>query len=387
MRMRVNTPRTALDALGARPPPHAYLHTCCRASPLSRSCHASGAAVLDDKELFEERYPFTPEDLAELARYLNRVAYTLVWVHHDEAGFVSPPSSTSSSTSSTSAVEAKGRRAELRDASLRLLGLLADRDARRPFCPPGLWLIDEIRYSEIHRELGENRPRAKRLLASMPWAIPFERRVNLFRDLVRDEKARLPNESLPEHLRGHRIKVRRESLLEDGYVQMGGLQAEQLKGTIRVEFINSYGLAEAGIDRTGVFKEFMEDAIANAFDPNRGLFRTTPRQQIFPSPASADADPQHLRLFEFIGRMLGKAIYEVAPRRAAPLSGQRPHAASAVHVPILHPTVIRPHPLSRRASCLSCRSPSFSSPSCSASTPTSTSSAPWTASSRTISTS
>ena len=33
----------------------------------------------------------------------------------------------------------------------------------------------------------------------------------------------MPNEALPEHLKGHRIQVRRESLLEDGYVQMGRL--------------------------------------------------------------------------------------------------------------------------------------------------------------------
>ena len=36
------------------------------------------------------------------------------------------------------------------------------------------------------------------------------------------------------------------------------MRPEQLKGTIRIEFVNETGLAEAGIDRTGVFKEFLE---------------------------------------------------------------------------------------------------------------------------------
>jgi len=140
--------------------------------------------------------------------------------------------------------------------------------------------------------------------------VPFERRVNLFRDLVANEKASLPGEELPEHMKGHRIKVRRSQLLEDGYVQMGALQPEQLKGTIRVEFVNALGVSEAGIDRTGVFKEFMEDILANAFNPERGYFCQTSVRYLYPNPASAAADPHHLRLFDFIGRALGKAIYE-----------------------------------------------------------------------------
>jgi len=91
---------------------------------------------------------------------------------------------------------------------------------------------------------------------------------------------------------------------------LSGLRPEQLKGTIRIEFVNETGLAEAGIDRTGVFKEFLEDTIARAFDPNRGLFVQTPKQQLCPSPTSELADPHHLRLFEFVGRMLGKSLYE-----------------------------------------------------------------------------
>ena len=105
---------------------------------------------------------------------------------------------------------------------------------------------------------------------------------------------------------GYRVKIRRASLLEDGYVQLGNLSADQLKGTIRIEFVSELGYSEAGIDRTGVFKEFLEEAISRAFDPNLGLFRHTPTQQLYPSPTSELADPNHVRLFEFVGKMLGK---------------------------------------------------------------------------------
>jgi hypothetical protein len=152
--------------------------------------------------------------------------------------------------------------------------------------------MPEVRYSELHREFKEGKPRAWRLLERMAWVIPFERRVDLSRDLVKSEKDQLPNEALPEHLRGRRIKVRRNQLLEDGYVQLGALPSDALKGTIRVEFVNSLGVVEAGIDRHGVFKEFMEDILSQAFNPQRGYFCQTGQRHLYPNPASGAADPQ-----------------------------------------------------------------------------------------------
>ena len=262
--------------------------------------------VIDDKEVHEDRAPFAPDELCELVRLLNRLAFRLHWELADDAS----PLVASTSGVAAHSIGASAMRRTLRELATQMLSLLAERDARRPFCPPEMWLVPELRYSELHRELNEGKPRAKRLLGNVPWVVPFERRVNIFRELVAKEKETLPNEQLQEHLKGYRIKIRREHLLEDGYVQMGGLGPEQLKGTIRVEFVNSLGLSEAGIDRTGVFKEFMEDTAATAFDPNRGLFRLTKANLLYPSPSSAQADPYHLRYFEFVGRMLGKAIYE-----------------------------------------------------------------------------
>ena len=273
-------------------------------------------SVLSDRELHEDGQPFSKESLSALAAFLNRLAFRFVWELSDDASPL-PSSAASSfglaigvSAAMTGGSAANALRRSLRDSCVSLLALLAERDARRPFCPDGLWLITELRYSELHRELLEQKPRAKRLLNSLPWALPFERRVNVFRELVQKEKESLPGEDLPEHMKGHRVKIRREQLLEDGYVQMGNLQMEQLKGTIRVEFVNRMGLGEAGIDRTGVFKEFMEDVCKKAFDPNLGLFKQSEAQFLYPSPTSEQADSSHLRYFEFVGRMLGKAVYE-----------------------------------------------------------------------------
>jgi ubiquitin-protein ligase E3 B len=45
------------------------------------------------------------------------------------------------------------------------------------------------------------------------------------------------------------------------------------------------------------------------FDPSLNLFRTTADERLYPSPTSRLQD-DHLQLFEFVGRMLGKAVYE-----------------------------------------------------------------------------
>lgn len=101
----------------------------------------------------------------------------------------------------------------------------------------------------------------------------------------------------------------RNRIVEDGYRQLAALPPQALKGVIRVRFINEQGLDEAGIDQDGVFKEFLEETIKRVFDPSLNLFRVTDEERLYPSPTSY-LQENHLQLFEFIGRMLGKAVYE-----------------------------------------------------------------------------
>lgn len=42
-----------------------------------------------------------------------------------------------------------------------------------------------------------------------------------------------------------------------------------------------------------------------------GLFNSTPEQKLYPNPAAAAAVPDAYALYEFLGKMLGKAMYEV----------------------------------------------------------------------------
>jgi hypothetical protein len=57
--------------------------------------------------------------------------------------------------------------------------------------------------------------------------------------------------------------------------------------------------------------EFLEETIRKLFDPSLNLFRSTKDQRLYPSPTSYLTD-NHLQLFEFAGKLLGKAVYEVS---------------------------------------------------------------------------
>lgn len=103
--------------------------------------------------------------------------------------------------------------------------------------------------------------------------------------------------------------MHRDRIVEDGYRNLAALPARALKGIIRVRFINIQGLDEAGIDQDGVFKEFLEETIKRVFDPSLNLFKVTAENRLYPSPTSY-LQENHLNYFEFVGRMLGKAVYE-----------------------------------------------------------------------------
>lgn len=75
--------------------------------------------------------------------------------------------------------------------------------------------------------------------------------------------------------------------------------------------MDTFGEIEAGVDGGGLFKDFMENLIKEGFDPRIGLFKATPDQKLYPNPAAATVEPNAFALFEFMGKMVGKALYEV----------------------------------------------------------------------------
>ncbi len=83
-----------------------------------------------------------------------------------------------------------------------------------------------------------------------------------------------------------------------------------LKHPLQITFIDQWGNEEAGIDGGGLFKEFLTSLIKEVFDTNRGLWRATEAQEIYPNPHSYAQTRESLEWFTFLGKILGKAIYD-----------------------------------------------------------------------------
>ncbi|OQR75738.1 ubiquitin-protein ligase E3C-like, partial [Tropilaelaps mercedesae] len=79
---------------------------------------------------------------------------------------------------------------------------------------------------------------------------------------------------------------------------------------LQIQMINAAGLEEAGIDGGGVLREFLSELLRTSFDINRGFFKTTSDNYFYPNPSVHLIVPNFHSHYYFIGRMLGKAIYE-----------------------------------------------------------------------------
>ncbi|XP_017269469.1 ubiquitin-protein ligase E3B [Kryptolebias marmoratus] len=254
-------------------------------------CSRHLITILDDIEVYEEQTSFKLEELITISSFLNTFVFKMIW-----DGILE---------------NAKGEKLELFHSVHGWLMVLYERDCRRRFTPDDHWLRKDLKPNLLFQELEKGKKRAQLLLQYIPHVIPHKNRVLLFRNIVTKEKESLglvETSSASPHVT--HITIRRSRMLEDGYDQLRRLPVNSIKGVIRVKFVNDLGVDEAGIDQDGVFKEFLEEIIKKVFNPALNLFKTTSgNERLYPSPTSYIHE-NHLQLFEFVGKMLGKAVYE-----------------------------------------------------------------------------
>ena len=225
-----------------------------------------------------------------------------------------------------------------------LVRQLYTRDTRRQFCPDNHWINDRItlpldRTNDVsfHRrsrlrqyrpfqglrvftreELVEEGPplsakevRLSTVLRELPYAISFSQRVQVFHNLVQKDKEEHQGDQV-NFLQGHSIQVhiRRNFIYEDAFEKLSPENEPNLRLKMRTQLVNVAGLDEAGIDGGGLFREFMTELIKTSFDPNRGFFRLTNDNYLYPNPKVGEIEPRYIPHYYFIGRMLGKALYE-----------------------------------------------------------------------------
>jgi len=107
---------------------------------------------------------------------------------------------------------------------------------------------------------------------------------------------------------GHvRINIRRDYLLEDSMQSIMSLSRKDLRRVWRFEFIN-----EAGVDAGGLAREWFELITKEVFNPDRGLWVASTSNQmcLLINPTSGLAAEEHLIYFRFLGRVLGKALFD-----------------------------------------------------------------------------
>lgn len=83
-----------------------------------------------------------------------------------------------------------------------------------------------------------------------------------------------------------------------------------LKGPIAITFVDQFGQEEAGIDGGGVFKEFLTELCKEVFDTDRGLWLANKKNELYPNPHTYAMESNSLAWYRFVGRILGKALYD-----------------------------------------------------------------------------
>ena len=146
--------------------------------------------------------------------------------------------------------------------------------------------------------------------------VPFLERVRVFQSIVEAERVTIGDSEAMSGVffggmsRERFVNVHRGRVLEDAYGVLGQRKsAVDVKKRIRISFVNEFGEQEAGIDGGGVFKEFLESVVRESVAADKGLFLSTTDNKLYPAP-TASLTTEQLNLLEFVGMMVGKALWE-----------------------------------------------------------------------------
>eukprot|EP01060_Flectonema_neradi_P019469 TRINITY_DN2662_c0_g1_i1.p1 TRINITY_DN2662_c0_g1~~TRINITY_DN2662_c0_g1_i1.p1 ORF type:complete len:880 (+),score=139.01 TRINITY_DN2662_c0_g1_i1:47-2641(+) len=200
-------------------------------------------------------------------------------------------------------------RVKFQDSVVTLVRKLHDWNAREQFLEPAGWIIKPLypwpSSVNLSNWLSDTSSPIFQILQKIPFIIPFDARVLMFRSFIDQDMSQLD----PANWWGDNASViRREHIFEDGYSAISKMTPEQLKMKSRVVF-ESLGAEEAGFG-DGVFKEFLNILSKVAFDPNWGLFLQTEAHEVYPSPSAQCVYGDFKERLRFLGRVLGKALYE-----------------------------------------------------------------------------
>lgn len=196
-------------------------------------------------------------------------------------------------------------------------------------------LRSQQQRAQRERRLAEMGPKLE-ILKHMPFVVPFDTRVKIFRQFIQldfERRQALINPFQASSMsRNHQGRIRRGHLFEDAYQDFYKI-GDSLKDNIQITFVDQFGQPEAGIDGGGVTKEFLMGVTSEAFGEQDGIldmFASSSNGLLYPNPVTVDArreamrakgwketDPEwknaiteQLKRYEFLGRVVGKCLYE-----------------------------------------------------------------------------
>lgn len=140
------------------------------------------------------------------------------------------------------------------------------------------------------------------LLVNNPKVLDFDNKRNYFNQQLR----RRPHSR--DHHTTLQLNVRRAHVFEDSYQYLHRKTGDQIKyGKLSIRFYE-----EEGVDAGGVTREWFQILARQMFNPNYALFQPCAGDKLTYQPNRASAiNPDHLSFFKFVGRVIGKAIYDV----------------------------------------------------------------------------
>lgn len=185
------------------------------------------------------------------------------------------------------------------------------RAATSPRSPGGLESMEElfVNFTDAHRKVLNLMVRNNPSLMSGSFSLL----VNNARVLDFDNKRNYFNQQLHRrpHTREHyntlQLNVRRQRVFEDSFQYLQRKTGDQIKyGKLSVRFYE-----EEGVDAGGVTREWFQILARQMFDPNYCLFQPCAADRLTYQPNKASSiNPEHLSFFKFVGRIIGKAIYD-----------------------------------------------------------------------------
>lgn len=139
------------------------------------------------------------------------------------------------------------------------------------------------------------------LLVNNPRVLDFDNKRNYFTQKLRRRPANR------EHYGTLQVNVRRQRVFEDSFQHLQRSSGEQIKyGKLSVRFYD-----EEGVDAGGVTREWFQILARQMFNPDYALFQPCAADRLTYQPNQASwVNSEHLSFFKFVGRIIGKAIFD-----------------------------------------------------------------------------